>query len=108
MTKKIKLIDKPLTERQLKFAHLYALDAGIKSNTDIAIEAGYPRSSAYQRAYELLSFEHCPHVVTYIRKIQKDIDKKYDVTHDNHLKKLYVQRSCGAKLKVYTLIILKQ
>ena len=56
MTKKIKLIDKPLTERQLKFAHLYALDAGIKSNTDIAIEAGYPRSSAYQRAYELLSF----------------------------------------------------
>ena len=76
MTKKIKLIDKPLTERQLKFAHLYALDAGIKSNTDIAIEAGYPRSSAYQRAYELLSFEHCPHVVSYIRKIQKDIDKK--------------------------------
>ena len=46
MTKKIKLIDKPLTERQLKFAHLYGLDAGIKSNTDFAIEAGYPRSSA--------------------------------------------------------------
>ena len=43
--KKIKLIDKPLTERQLKFAHLYALDAGIKSNTDIAIEAGYPEFS---------------------------------------------------------------
>ena len=96
MTKKIKLIDKPLTERQLKFAHLYALDAGIKSNTDIAIEAGYPRSSAYQRAYELLSFEHCPHVVTYIRKIQKDIDKKYDVTHDNHLKKLYELRELAA------------
>ena len=96
MTKKIKLIDKPLTERQLKFANLYALDAGIKSNTDIAIEAGYPRSSAYQRAYELLSFEHCPHVVTYIRKIQKDIDKKYDVTHDNHLKKLYELRELAA------------
>ena len=52
MTKKIKLIDKPLTERQLKFAHLYALDAGIKSNTDIAIEAGYP-GSAYR---ELMSY----------------------------------------------------
>ena len=69
--KKIKLIDKPLTERQLKFAHLYALDAGIKSNTDIAIEAGYPRSSAYQRAYELLSFEHCPMLLLYIRKSKR-------------------------------------
>ena len=84
----MKLIDKPLTTRQKKFCHLYVIDGGMKSNTEIAIESGYPKSSAYQRAYELLNEEICPHVVKYIREIQKDINKKFDVNTDNHLKKL--------------------
>jgi hypothetical protein len=88
----MKLKDKPLTERQLKFAHLYALDGGLRSNTEMAIEAGYPKASAYQRAYELLSVEHCPHVVAYISKIQKDVEKKFDLNAASHLKKLYELR----------------
>ena len=88
----MKLKDKPLTERQLKFAQLYALDGGLKSNTEIAIEAGYPKASAYQRAYELLSVEHCPHVINYIREIQKDVEKKFDLNAASHLKKLYELR----------------
>ena len=45
----MKLIDKPLTTRQKKFCHLYVIDGGMKSNTEIAIESGYPKSSAYHR-----------------------------------------------------------
>ena len=84
----MKLIDKPLTERQKKFAGLYALDKGLKSNTEIAIEAGYPKSSAYQRAHELLNPEICPHVVKYIREVEKDVQKKFDLNIDSHLKTL--------------------
>ena len=40
----MKLIDKPLTTRQKKFCHLYVIDGGMKSNTEIAIESGYPKS----------------------------------------------------------------
>ena len=94
--KKKNLIEQPLTEQQKRFAELYVQESGLLSKTEIAVKAGYDKESAYQRAYELLSFEHCPHVVTYIRKIQKDIDKKYDVTHDNHLKKLYELRELAA------------
>ena len=79
----MKLINKPLTEKQIKFAHLYVIEAGMKSNTEIAIEAGYAKESAYQRAY--------------IREIQKDIDKKFDVNHDSHLKKLMLLRDSAEK-----------
>ena len=93
----MKLIDKPLTEKQIKFSHLYVIEAGMKSNTEIAIEAGYAKESAYQRAYELLNEAICPHVVAYIREIQKDIDKKFDVNHDSHLKKLMLLRDSAEK-----------
>jgi len=93
----MKLKDKPLTERQLKFAHLYALDGGLRSNTEIAIEAGYPKASAYQRAYELLSEEHCPHVINKIREIQKDVEKKFDLNTSSHLKKLYELRDTAVE-----------
>tara|TARA_R110000850_G_C9879464_1_gene457832 strand:+ start:28 stop:531 length:504 start_codon:yes stop_codon:yes gene_type:complete len=85
----MKLKNKALTEKQTKFAHLYVIDGGLKSNTEIAIESGYSKDSAYQRAYELLNEEICPHVVAYIREIQKDIDVKFDVNEKNHLKSLY-------------------
>jgi|TARA_E500000318_G_scaffold39664_1_gene38183 hypothetical protein len=88
----MKLKDKPLTERQLKFAHLYALDGGLKSNTEIAIESGYPKASAYQRAHELLNEEICPHVVKYINEIRKDVDRKFDLDAPSHRKKLFELR----------------
>ena len=85
----MKLKKKPLTEKQIAFANLYVIEGGLKSNTEIAIECGYSKSSAYQRAHELLNEEICPHVVAYIREIQKDIDVKFDVNEKNHLKSLY-------------------
>jgi len=40
----------------------------------------------------LLSVEHCPHVINYIREIQKDVEKKFDLNAASHLKKLYELR----------------
>ena len=51
-----KLVDKPLTELQKKFANLYVqafYGNEYLSNTEVAIKAGYSADSAYQRAYEL-------------------------------------------------------
>ena len=59
----MKLIDKPLTEMQKKFAELYVEESGRYSNYEIAIRAGYGKGGARQRAYELLNPDICPHVV---------------------------------------------
>jgi len=88
----MKLKNKPLTEMQMKFAHLHVLERGLVSNTEIAIKAGYAKDSAHQRAYELLNEAICPHVVGYIREIEKDIDVKFDVNDKSHLKKLHELR----------------
>ena len=65
----MKILDKLLTEKQKKFAEIYVMASGILSNTECAIEAGYDRGSAYQRAYELLNHEICPHVVNFINEL---------------------------------------
>ena len=85
----MRLIDKLLTEKQKKFAEIYVMSSGILSNTECAIEAGYDRGSAYQRAYELLNHEICPHVVNFINDIRKDISRRYEINRDNHITELW-------------------
>jgi len=85
----MRLIDKPLTEKQKKFAEIYVMSSGILSNTEVAIEAGYDRGSAYQRAYELLNPEICPHVVKFINEIRTDISRRYEINKDNHITELW-------------------
>ena len=51
----MKLVDKPLTDLQRKFARYYVeAKYGTQhlSNSECAIRAGYSPDSAYQRAYE--------------------------------------------------------
>ena len=68
----MKLVDKPLTDLQRKFARYYVeAKYGTQhlSNSECAIRAGYSPDSAYQRAFELLSPKHCPHVVKFISEL---------------------------------------
>ena len=85
----MRLLDKLLTEKQKKFAEIYVMSSGILSNTECAIEAGYDRGSAYQRAYELLNHEICPHVVNFINDIRKDVSRRYEINRDNHITELW-------------------
>ena len=87
----MKLVDKPLTEKQKKFSRSY-VDAfygkEYLSNTEVAIKAGYSPDSAYQRAYELLNPKICPHVVMYISKLKEDWKSKHNIDPDKHMARL--------------------
>ena len=78
----MRLIDKPLTEMQRKFAR-YHVEAKYGNqhltNTECAIKAGYAPDSAYQRAYELLNPRISPHVTTYIGKMSEDFRIKHNI-----------------------------
>ena len=85
----MKLIDKPLTDLQKKFAELYVTNMGTKSNYEIAIESGYSEDGARTRAYELLNPDICPHVVKYINKLKSQMEDKYKVTYNTHIQEMW-------------------
>tara|TARA_Y100000294_G_scaffold12275_1_gene11174 strand:+ start:365 stop:853 length:489 start_codon:yes stop_codon:yes gene_type:complete len=85
----MRLIDKKLSDRQEKFAQEIAENGGRISGTEAAMLAGYPKASAYQRAYELQNPEICPHVVKRIREIRLELSKKYEISKDNHMEELW-------------------
>ena len=87
----MKLVEKPLTELQKKFARYYVeAKYGNQhlSNTECAIKAGYSPDSAYTWAYELLSPRISPHVVNYIGKLQEDFRIKNNIDPDKHMARL--------------------
>lgn len=102
----MQLIQKPLTEKQKKFAEIYCNSHGLLSNTECAVEAGYAKDSAYQRSHELLNPEICPHVVKYIREIEDDIKTKFSISKDSHMAELWRIRE-EAKQKNQTLVRLR-
>jgi|TARA_R100000152_G_C6724999_1_gene150384 uncharacterized membrane protein YhiD involved in acid resistance len=93
----VKLIDKPLTEQQKRFAELYVYEKGVLSNYEVAIAAGYAQKSAYQRAYELLNPDICPHVVRYIEKLKSEMNEKYRCDFETHKKELWQLREMAKK-----------
>ena len=93
----MKLIDKPLTEMQKKFAELYVYEKGVLSNYEVAIAAGYAKESAYQRAHELLNPDICPHVVRYIEKLKSEMNEKYRCDFNTHEKELWHLREMAKK-----------
>ena len=93
----MKLIDKPLTEMQKRFAELYVYEKGVLSNYEVAIAAGYAKESAYQRAHELLNPDICPHVVRYIEKLKSEMNEKYRCDFNTHEKELWHLREMAKK-----------
>ncbi len=68
--KKMKI--KPLTDKEKTFAQLFVenmFSNDTRTNTDIAIAAGYAKESAHQIAYELTTYKLKPHVVKYIEEL---------------------------------------
>ena len=86
-----KLVDKPLTDLQKKFARIYVeafYGKEYLSNTEVAVKAGYSPDSSYQRAYELLNPRISPHVVQYIGKLKDDFKIKHNIDPDKHMARL--------------------
>ena len=81
-------IRKRLTEKQRIFVDIYVSHRGKLSNKECAIKAGYPESSARQRAYKLMNPSFCPHVVEAIEIEREAYNKKYKVDYWSHVAEL--------------------
>ena len=80
-------VPKELTERQIKFAELLVFNEGRKTKTECAAEAGY-ETRPRQAAHELTNPKISPLVVKYIGELREEMQKKYEVTFENHIAEL--------------------
>ena len=73
---------------QMKFAHEVVTNEGRKTGFECAKAAGYAEDSARVRASELRNPQRYPLVVQYIGEIREEIQQKYEVTFEKHIKEL--------------------
>ena len=102
MTKTI--IKKKLTELEMKFAQIYVenyFSQLNKTNTRIAVEAGYAEDSAYQRAHENLNPRIKPHVRMFIEQMLQEHREANDITKDKHMSRLHNLGQKAEKKEMY-------
>ena len=88
---KMKNLTKPLTDKEKLFARLYVenlFSNKTRTNTEIAIDAGYAKESSYQRAYENTTYKLKPHVVNYIEELKEDFRVRNQITPEKHMARL--------------------
>ena len=91
-----------LTRRQEIFVKELVRKYGQITMREAAINAGYPATSAHTRAYELTNPNISPHVVAKIRAYRQELDEKYGVTYQRHLKDLQVIRDTALQNGAYS------
>jgi phage terminase small subunit len=97
-------VRKPLTEMEMLFAQIYVdnyFSQHNKSNTQCAVEAGYAKKSAYQRAHELLNPRVKPHVVMMIDQMIDEFKQTNGLTKDKHLSRLHTLGQKAEKKEMY-------
>lgn len=83
-----KLVNKRLTRRQELFVKELVSKDGQITLREAAINAGYPEKSAHVRASELTNPRIHPHVCRAIREYRQELDQKYGVEYQRHLRDL--------------------
>ena len=96
------LIDRPLTRRQELFVKELVSRDGQITLREAAINAGYPAGSAHSRAYEMTNPHMCPHVCRAIREYREELDAKYGVNYQRHLKDLQTIRDAALSNGAYS------
>ncbi len=81
-------VDRKLTAMQRRFVGELVANDGMITMREAAIRAGYAPRSAHSRAWELTNVEISPHVVAEIRRQQAELDAKYGVTYERHVRDL--------------------
>ena len=81
-------VPRKLTSKQVLFVKELVHNEGKMTATEAAIKAGYPESSARQKASMLQNPKYYPLVVDYARQLREEIHKKYDVDIHRHFKEL--------------------
>ena len=80
-----------LTDKEKQFSRLWVENffaPESKTNTEIAIAAGYAKDSAHQRAYENTTYRLKPHVVKYIEELKEDFRVRNQITPEKHMARL--------------------
>jgi phage terminase small subunit len=77
-----------LTDKQKSFAREFVYNDGSKTKTQCAIDAGYSKTRAGVSAAELTNPRKYPLVVRHIQELQAELQQKFDVTFDRHIRKL--------------------
>ena len=78
--------EKKITPKQEKFVRIYCCED--VSQTEAAVRAGYSKKSAHAIASQLLNGIRYPHVVARVYEVKNELAHKYEVTFENHVKKL--------------------
>jgi phage terminase small subunit len=81
-------VPKRLTDQQQRFSELYVYNEGRMTPYECAKEAGYAPESARVRASELRNPRRYPLVVKFIGELREEVQNKYEVTFEKHIKEL--------------------
>ena len=81
-------VPKRLTDQQKRFSELYVYNEGRMTPYECAKEAGYAEESARVRASELRNPRRYPLVVKFIGELREEVQNKYEVTFEKHIKEL--------------------
>jgi len=95
-------VDSPLTSRQEAFVREFVLKDGMITKREAAENAGYAAESAAQRAYELTDPRKHPNVVARINALRSELDAKFGVTYERHLRDLQVIRDRALENGAYS------
>jgi len=90
-------VPKRLTDMQKRFAELYVYNEGRMTPYECAKEAGYAEESARVRASELRNPKTYPLVVQYIGELREEVQNKYAIDFERHIKELARLREAALK-----------
>jgi phage terminase small subunit len=91
-----------LTRRQELFVKELVSKDGQITMREAAINAGYPAGSAHTRAYEMTNPNICPHVVAAIQSYRAELDEKFGVNYQRHLRDLQTIRDAALTNGAYS------
>ena len=97
-----------LTRKQELFVKILVSQDGQITKRDAAIEAGFPASSAHQRAYEMTNAAICPHVVKAIKEYRAELDRKYGVDYNRNIRDLQRIRDAAFADKNYSAAVMAE
>ena len=93
-----------LTDKEKQFSRLWVENffaPESKTNTEIAIAAGYAEDSAHQRAYENTTYRLKPHVFNYIEKLKEDFRTRNKISPEKHMARLHYLGKKAEESKMY-------
>jgi len=94
--------DQPLTRKQELFVKELVSKDGQITLREAAINAGYSAGSAHTRAYELTNPHISPHVVAAIQSYRRELDEKFGITYQRHIRDLQLIRDTALQNGAYS------